>query len=88
MVKMTPGKDFDVVIISIDPSETPELAAKKKAFYLKRYGRPETAAGWHFLTGQRPAIDAVTEPLDLVTSACPGRTASSPSLPMRARLKW
>ena len=60
MVKLTPGKDFDVVIISIDPSETPEQAAKKKAFYLKRYGRPETAAGWHFLTGQRPAIDAVT----------------------------
>ena len=52
MVKLTPGKDFDVVIISIDPSETPEMAAKKKAFYLKRYGRPETAAGWHYLTGQ------------------------------------
>ena len=45
MVKLTPGKDFDVIIISIDPSETPELAAKKKAFYLKRYGRPETASG-------------------------------------------
>jgi len=60
MVKLTPGKDFEIVIISIDPSETPELAAKKKAFYVKRYGRPETAAGWHFLTGQTPAIDAVT----------------------------
>ena len=61
MVKLTPGKDFEIVIISIDPSETPELAAKKKAFYVKRYGRPETAAGWHFLTGQTPAIDAVTD---------------------------
>jgi len=61
MVKLTPGKDFDVIVISIDPSETPEMAAKKKAFYLKRYGRPETAAGWHFLTGQRPAIDKVTD---------------------------
>jgi protein SCO1/2 len=60
MVKLTPGKDFDVIVISIDPSETPDLAAKKKAFYLKRYGRPETAAGWHFLTGQKPAIDATT----------------------------
>jgi protein SCO1/2 len=60
MVRLTPGKDFDIVIISIDPTETPELAAKKKAFYVKRYGRPETANGWHFLTGQQPAIDAVS----------------------------
>jgi len=60
MIKLTPGKDFDIIVISIDPTETPELAAKKKAFYLKRYGRPETASGWHFLTGQEPAIDAVT----------------------------
>ncbi len=60
MVKLTPGKDFNVVVISIDPSEGPELAAKKKAFYLKRYGRPETAAGWHFLTGKTADIDAVT----------------------------
>jgi protein SCO1/2 len=60
MVRLTPGKDFNIVILSIDPSETPELAAKKKAFYLKRYGRPDTAAGWHFLVGKRPAIDAVT----------------------------
>ena len=60
MVKLTPGKDFEIVIISIDPSETPAIAAKKKAFYLKRYGRPETADGWHFLTGQQPAIDALS----------------------------
>ncbi|HEX3438613.1 MAG TPA: SCO family protein [Pseudacidobacterium sp.] len=61
MVKFTPGKDFDVVVVSIDPSETPELAAKKKAFYLKRYGRPETANGWHFLTGPQPAINALAD---------------------------
>lgn len=61
MVRLTPGKDFDIVVISIDPSETPVDAAKKKAFYLKRYGRPETAGGWHFLTGAKPAIDAVTD---------------------------
>ncbi len=72
MVKLTPGKDFDVVIISIDPSETPEQAAKKKAFYVKRYGRPETAAGWHFLTGQRPAIDAVTDAVGFGYVRVPG----------------
>jgi protein SCO1 len=60
MVKLNPGKDFNVIILSIDPTETPELAAKKKAFYVKRYGRPETADGWHFLTGKQAAIDAVS----------------------------
>ncbi|HEX9199273.1 MAG TPA: SCO family protein [Acidobacteriaceae bacterium] len=61
MVKLTPGKDFDIIILSIDPSETPQIAAKKKAYYLKRYGRPETANGWHFLTGQQADIDAVSK---------------------------
>jgi protein SCO1/2 len=61
MVRLTPGKDFEIVIVSIDPSETPQLAARKKAFYVKRYGRPETENGWHFLTGQQAAIDAVSK---------------------------
>jgi protein SCO1/2 len=72
MVKLTPGKDFDVVIISIDPSDTPEQAAKSKALYVKRYGRPETAAGWHFLTGERPAIDAVTNAVGFGYVRVPG----------------
>src|SRR5580698_10476091 len=72
MVKLTPGEDFDVVIISIDPSDTPEQAAKSKALYVKRYGRPETAAGWHFLTGQRPAIDAVTNAVGFGYVRVPG----------------
>jgi protein SCO1/2 len=72
MVKLTPGKDFDVVVISIDPSDTPEAAAKSKALYVKRYGRPETAAGWHFLTGQRPAIDAVTSTVGFGYVRVPG----------------
>ena len=72
MVKLEPGKDFNVIIISIDPTETPALAARKKAFYLKRYGRPETAAGWHFLTGQEPAIDAVTKAVGFGYVRVPG----------------
>jgi protein SCO1/2 len=72
MVKLTPGKDFDVILVSIDPSETPDLAAKRKAFYLKRYGRVETAAGWHYLTGQRPAIDAVTNAVGFGYVRVPG----------------
>ncbi len=61
MVRYTPGKDFDVIVASIDPSEGPDLAAAKKRGYLKRYGRPETANGWHFLTGQQSSIDALTQ---------------------------
>jgi protein SCO1 len=72
MVRLTPGKDFDVVVISIDPSDTPAAAAKSKALYVKRYGRPETAAGWHFLTGQRPAIDAVTNAVGFGYVRVPG----------------
>ncbi|MHB1699976.1 MAG: SCO family protein [Acidobacteriaceae bacterium] len=60
MVHLRPGRDFEIVVVSIDPSETPALAEAKKLIYVKRYGHPETAAGWHFLTGQRPAIDALT----------------------------
>jgi protein SCO1 len=61
MVNLTPGKDFQVVIVSIDPAETPAIAAAKKAFYVKRYGRIDTANGWHFLTGDQPAIQALTQ---------------------------
>ena len=60
MVNLTPGKDFQIVIVSIDPAETPAIAAAKKAIYVKRYGRIDTAAGWHFLTGEEPAIRQLT----------------------------
>jgi protein SCO1/2 len=46
----TPGRQFEIVSVSVDPREGPELAAKKKASYLKSYSRPEAAEGWHFLT--------------------------------------
>jgi len=54
-----PGKEFDVVAVSFDPRDTPETAAKKKANYVAEYGRPATAAGWHFLTGDEAAIARV-----------------------------
>ena len=57
------GKEFDVVAISFDPreNEKPDLAKNKKASYMERYGRPGTEGGWHFLTGNQAAIDAVTK---------------------------
>ena len=47
--------------VSFDPRETPQLAAAKKAEYLKRYDRPGAEAGWHFLTGDEAAIQALTK---------------------------
>lgn len=52
----TPGQEFEIVTVSINPLETPALAAEKKQNYMKRFGRPSAAAGWHFLTGQEPDI--------------------------------
>ncbi len=54
-----PGDEYEVVVISISPTETPELAAEKKLNYVEMFGRPATIDGWHFLTGRKDAIDAV-----------------------------
>lgn len=59
MLKFNPGKDYNVVLVSIDATETPQIAAREKAFYMKRFGRPQDDSGWHFLTGQEPAIRAL-----------------------------
>jgi len=72
MVRFVPGKDFNVVVVSIDPSEGTELAAAKKRTYLKRYGHPETADGWHFLTGTQANIDALTKAVGFGYVKIPG----------------
>lgn len=61
VLKFDVGKEFDVLTISFDPRETPEMASAKKAEFLKRYGRPGAAAGWHFLTGPQSSIEALTQ---------------------------
>jgi protein SCO1/2 len=61
MVSYQPGKDFQIVAISIDPTETPAIAASKKREYVTYYGHPQSAPGWHFLTGQQSAITAVAK---------------------------
>jgi protein SCO1 len=55
-VAFEPGRDYDVVITSIDPSEKPELAAQTKSAYAKEFGRASFNSGWHFLTGTQDAI--------------------------------
>lgn len=47
----TPGREFRIVTVSIDPQDDPEGARIKRDFYVKRLGRPEAVEGWHFLTG-------------------------------------
>ena len=55
------GKEFDVVAISFDAREKPELAKAKKESYMARYNRAGTENGFHFLTGTQESIDKVTE---------------------------
>jgi protein SCO1 len=55
------GRDYQVVTVSFDPRETPELAAEKKSSYVGAYRRPGAADGWHFLTGDQQNVDRLTE---------------------------
>ncbi|MGA2963057.1 MAG: SCO family protein [Candidatus Korobacteraceae bacterium] len=61
VLKFTPGKEYEVVTLSIDPREKPELAAAKKRSYIEHLDRPGAEAGWHFLTGEQPQIDALAD---------------------------
>ena len=72
MVHLSPGKDFQVVVVSIDPTESSQLAARRKDFYLRRYGHPETGGGWHFLVGPKPSIDALTGAIGFGYTRVPG----------------
>ena len=60
-VNLDVGIDFDVVAVSFDPRETPELAAEKKKAYVHDYGRQGSEKGWHFLTGDAESIARVTK---------------------------
>ena len=55
------GREFDVVAVSINPREGPQLASQKKQAYVDRYKRPGTEAGWHFLTGKQESITRLAD---------------------------
>jgi protein SCO1/2 len=61
MLSFNPGRDYEVVFVSFDSRETPEMAAEKKKKALAHFRRPETDSGWHFLTGSKESIDATTK---------------------------
>ncbi|HET9743896.1 MAG TPA: SCO family protein [Terriglobales bacterium] len=55
------GKEFNVVTVSIDPRETPDIAFKTKQVYMQRYQRPTASQGWHFLTGREDQIEQLAK---------------------------
>jgi protein SCO1 len=61
VIKFDVGDQFDVITVSFNPQETPELAAAKKKEYVRRYGRAGAEKGWHFLTGPAESINALAK---------------------------
>jgi len=60
MLSFNPGRDYEVVFVSFDSRETPEMAADKKKKAMAHFRRPETESGWHFLTGSKESIEGAT----------------------------
>jgi protein SCO1/2 len=60
VLPFTAGEEFDVVLVSFDPRDTPEAANAKKRAHLEHWAARETSNGWHFLTGSEEAIRQVT----------------------------
>ncbi len=58
-LSLRPGRDFEVIALSFDPSDTPEEAAAKRDHYVHSYSSRAKQDGWHFLTGEKRSIDAV-----------------------------
>ncbi len=61
IINFTAGKEFEVVTVSIDPTEPSSLAAEKKAGYIEQYDRPQATDGWHFLTGDQESITRLAD---------------------------
>jgi protein SCO1/2 len=55
-----PGKDFEIVVVSFDPRDTPEAARAKKQAHLAHWNSANTERGWHFLTADEPTIQQLT----------------------------
>ena len=60
-LKFNIGKEFDVITVSIDPRDQPGTAFEQKEKYIRRYGRLDSAPGWHFLTAHETAIKKLTD---------------------------
>ncbi len=60
-LKFVAGRDFEIVVVSFDPSDTPAMAAAKRDSYLKRYHHADGRDGWHFLTGSQETVAKLAE---------------------------
>ena len=60
MLSFDPGRDYEIVFVSFDDRDTQQMAAAKKKTSLDHFRRPETAAGWHFLTGSKESIASIS----------------------------
>lgn len=60
-VEGEPGKDYQILTVSIDPTESPTLAQSKRQTYLRALGKPGVEEGWHFLTGRREQIERLAD---------------------------
>ncbi len=60
-ISLMPGKDFEILSVSIDPTETPERARLTHQRYVKAYGKPEAASGWHFWVGKQANIKKLAD---------------------------
>jgi protein SCO1/2 len=61
MLSFNPGTDYEVVFVSFDSRESADMAGQKKTSAMGHFQRPQTAGGWHFLTGTQDSIDAITQ---------------------------
>ena len=61
VLQLKVGEQFQIITVSFDPHDTPQLARAKKAEILSRYNRPGASEGWHFLTGSESSITALTK---------------------------
>ena len=59
--KFRVGRDFDIIVVSIDPKEGAALSTAKKKEYLDVLGQPGAASGWHFLTGREANIKKLAD---------------------------
>ena len=60
-LRFEPGADYEILSVSFDPRETPEMASEKKRTVMAQYGRRSGPGGWHFLTGDAASVAALTK---------------------------
>jgi protein SCO1 len=76
------GKDFDFVFVSIDPTDSPDIAQLKKDSYVKEYGKPDSAGGFHFLVGRQAQIEQLAAAVGFRYQPAPNGQFAHPAVAM------